>query len=272
MKFSDIEIDQLLASVEDAMAQASKLAKSQPMQKDADADQDDQQAAPAMDAQAPESAPAMDAAPAADAQAAPDQDQGQDQAPEGSPEDQIQDEGQDQGEISDEELHQIYASMDENELHRHLTAIEAALGGGQDQGQEQEQQAPEQAPAAAPAPASMTDQMAMKSEQTVSDLNKSETKKLQDENDALKKSLDKVISAMGKAFQPTRKAVTDIEYIQKSESQTDERPLTKSETVAQLNKIVKSNSLSKADRQAINDYILADGSQEQVKKILKGGK
>lgn len=264
MKFSEQEIDQLLASVEDAMAQASKLAKSQPMQKDADADQDDmQQAGASADEQAADSAPEMAATPA--------QEDAQPEAQEAPADEQLEQEGQDQGEISDEELHEIYASMDEQELHRHLTAIEAALGGGQEQAEQQ--QAPEQmaqAPEAAPAAA---DDMAMKSEKVQSSLVKSEDmKKLQDENDQLKKSLDKVIAAMGKAFQPTRKAVTDIEYIKKSESQPDEQPLTKAETVAKLNKIVTSSSLSKADRQAINDFILNDGSKEQVKTILKGGK
>jgi hypothetical protein len=284
MKFSDQEIDALLASVEDAMAQADKLAKSMPgahpqvapakpmmapkpvmgtaapMAAPMKKEGEDEQAAP--DAVAPEAA-APEAAPAAPApDAAPDAPQGDDQ---------LQADAQDQGEISDEELQQIYASMDPAELQRHCAIIQSLMG--------QSDAAPEAAPAApeaAPAPeAPAASPDAMKAEGCADDeeMGKSEGfKKLKAENDALKKSLDKVVAAMGNAFKPTRKAVTNIEYISKSEQATDDKPLVKSEVIAQLNKITASPSLSKSERISINDFILTGGSQKEVKNILKGGK
>lgn len=272
MKFSDQEIDQLLASVEDAMAQASKLAKSQPMYKDAEEEQmqdaapeEQESEQPSEEESAADSAPEMDAGSEQD-EGAPEAEQSEQGAEEGE-------QGEDHGDISDEELHEIYASMNEDELHRHLVAIEAALGGSQDEQNPEDMQAPESMAPPAQAPQMQPEQMAMKSEKVKNDLNKSEEfQKLKDENDQLKKSLDKVIAAMGKAFQPTRKAITNIEYIKKSESQSDELPLNKDETVAKLTQIAKSANLSKSDRQAINNYILTGGSEEQVKTILKGGK
>jgi len=95
------------------------------------------------------------------------------------------------------------------------------------------------------------------------------------ENANLRKSLEKVVSAMEIAFRPERKAVTSLEYIKKGEDNGvggEVKELSKSDLTAILTEKSKSPSLTKNDREAINDYILRGGSKERVLEIVKGGK
>lgn len=96
---------------------------------------------------------------------------------------------------------------------------------------------------------------------------------IKEENEKLKKNLEEVVSAMNGFFAkkgPTRKAVTSIEYVKKSESEdkAPQKSLTKSEITAILNKKAADPSLSKADREAINKYYLKGESLEVVKHLL----
>jgi len=71
---------------------------------------------------------------------------------------------------------------------------------------------------------------------------------------------------------PTRKAITSIEYIKKNEieGKAEDKVLTKSEITSVLNKKASDPSLSKADREAINQYY-SKGQQnpEVVKHLLQ---
>lgn len=84
------------------------------------------------------------------------------------------------------------------------------------------------------------------------------------------------MSAMEVAFTPTRKAVTDIAFIRKSENDAggagEVKELSKAELTEILTEKSKSPSLTKGDREAINDFILRGGSKETVLEIVKRGK
>lgn len=168
--------------------------------------------------------------------------------------------------LSDDELHEIYASMDPAELERHFMIIRSLLQGAY--GEAGEAQGAEGAPADQGGAAPVPPQAEMgKSEDNARLSN------LEQENATLKKSLEKVVSAMEIAFTPTRKAVTDLAFIQKGEGAGPEvKEFNKSELTAILSEKCKSPGLSKNDREAINDFMLTGGSKEKVLEIVKGGK
>lgn len=176
--------------------------------------------------------------------------------------------------LSDDELHEIYASMDPAELERHFMIIRSLLQGAYGdagQGAPESAGAPEGAPAPAAPQAGQPMQMSErinKSEQAT----QSKLGQLEKENLELKKSLEKVVSAMEIAFTPQRKAVTDLAFIQKGEMQGDVKELTKAEITTILSEKSKQPGLSKSDRDAINDYLLRGESKERVLEIVKGGK
>jgi hypothetical protein len=263
-KFSEQEIDQILASVEEAMAQAESLAKSMPLTKEDEQDPQ-QDLAPQQPEQSQDMS--MDQQPA-DAPAPEQADPSQPEQSQEQPMDEQQDQSQD--EISDEELHSLYASMDPQELQRHQMAIEAAMG----QGQQQEQPSQPQDLAMAEDDKDDKDDEDQEDDEDeeMSKSEKDEFSRLKKDHNDLQKSFAKVVEAMEKAFAPTRKAVTGIEYVQKSEETQQQKPLSKAETIAVLNEKAKDPTLSKSDRMAINDFILNGGSQDKIKTIIKGGK
>lgn len=278
----DQEIDSILASVETAMSEVEALAKSETGKTDAPAgtDQKDQVMSGHQDAngghmkkddlppsddkkpegdedEAPE-APAADAgdseAPAAEGTLsdapAPKDDAPKDDASEG--EQALEQESPD-APISDEELKEIYGSMPPEELQRHFMVIREILRGAQ--------------PAAAPAPAP---------EMGKSEGRSAESKKiaeLEKKNQELEKSLGRLAMVMETMFKPERKAVTDIAYIRKSEADNaEDRQLSKEEIRALANEKCKDRSLSKSDREALNDYLLRGESSDKVMKIIRGGR
>lgn len=285
----DQEIDSILASVDASMQELEVLAKSEapapaktepvaknqlpapkanggPMKKDdqqpeAKEDKPEDQAppAPAPEASAPE-APAGDGAPS-DAPAP---------EAEGAPGEAALEQESADAPISDEELKQIYGSMAPEELQRHFMTIREILRGAQP-GADAGAQAP--APEAAPAPQAGAP-MAMSEKETAVD--KESAKKIEDlqkKNEELEKSLGRLAMVMETVFKPERKAVTDIAYIKKSEAEGQEdKQFSKTEIRTLANEKCKDRSLSKSDRDALNDYLLREGSSDKVIQIIKGGK
>lgn len=67
---------------------------------------------------------------------------------------------------------------------------------------------------------------------------------------------------------PQGKAITSLEIIAKSDETKDEKTFTKSEVTSTLNKKSADPSLSKADRDAINDYYLGSKNIKVVRHLL----
>jgi hypothetical protein len=95
-----------------------------------------------------------------------------------------------------------------------------------------------------------------------------------EENEKLKKHVEELVSAVNGYFTkkgPTRKAITSIETVKKSEvedKKPSEKSLTKSEITKILNEKASDPSLSKADREAINKYYFNGGKNVEVVKHL----
>ncbi len=170
-----------------------------------------------------------------------------------------------------EEMHKMYSSMSKGELKAHREAVEKSWMHkcGDMQVAKSEQHEEEQL---------KKSEEVQKVEQEIA-LTKSEleakTKELEGakkENEDLKKSVEELVGALNGFVTkkgPTRKAVTSVEYIKKSE--TEEAPkkeLNKSEITAILKKKAADPSLSKSDREAINQYYLKGASLDTVKHLL----
>ena len=91
------------------------------------------------------------------------------------------------------------------------------------------------------------------------------------ENEELKKNFDQITTAVNSFFKkpaPARKAITEIDFVKKSEEAVVEKPLTKSEVKEILAKKVQDPKLSSADRKAINEFYLNDAGVEKIKHLL----
>jgi hypothetical protein len=274
---NDQELDAILASVEASLEKADKLAKNlpsqpnggQPMKKDDEpgakkpGEEDAPPAPPAGD-EPPADGGAPDAgAPPADA-GAPDQ---------GAP---APGEGELAGEaeqpLSDEELDQIYGSMQPEELQRHYMAIRAhleqAMGGASpDQGA-----APAAPPAAPPAAAAAMG----KSEAPVAE--NEEFKALKAKNEELEKAITTAVKAVELVLQPARKSAAGLEFVKKNEElegkgSEDLGKLSKSDIDGRIRQIGATN-MTKSERDTVNNYLLHNEGKERVLDIIKskGGK
>lgn len=160
-----------------------------------------------------------------------------------------------------EEMHKMYASMGKAELGLHKAATEKCW---MEKCGDMSVMKSEKSENAEP----------LKKAEEAIVLVKSELEAKVKENEELKKNMEELVSAMNSFFAkkgPTRKAVTSIEYVKKSEvenAKPEPKNLTKSEVTAILNKKAADPTLSKADREAINNYYLKGGSLETVKHLL----
>lgn len=260
----DQEIDSILASVETAMSEVEALVKSETgtvakgeamsghqkanggqMKKDDLPPSEDkpegEQSAP--EAPAAEGSPSDAPAPEASAS------EGEQALEQESPD----------APISDDELKEIYGSMPPEELQRHFMVIREILRGAQ----------PEASPAPAPAPEA---EASPKPEMDKSEGANKEIEDLKKKNEELEKSLSRLALVMETVFKPERKAVTDIAFIKKSEADNaEDKHLSKEEIRKLANEKCRDRTLSKSDREALNDYLLYGGSSDQVMKIIKSG-
>jgi hypothetical protein len=159
-----------------------------------------------------------------------------------------------------EEMHKMYSSMGKAELGLHKSAMEKCW---MEKCGDMSVMKSEKSENAEPL---------KKAEEAA--LFKSELEAKTKENEELKKHMEELVSAMNNFFAkkgPTRKAITSIEYVKKSEienAKPEPKNLTKSEVTAILNKKAADPTLSKADREAINNYYLKGGNLETVKHLL----
>ena len=273
MNFSEQDLDAIINSVEVTLAKAEKLSKDDGSQADDQSQMPAQDAAPAEQAGQEAAAPEMDAQPPQadagqeDQQAAP--------AAEAAPQaDEQQLENEAQQPISDEELQQIYASLDDQELERHYSIIRDQLSQRYSQ-DDQSQQPPAQAPQEQPAQQEAAAPQASPEEDN---MNKSESAVIT----ALQKTVAdqaQAIEMITKAFEtiakPQRKSVTNIQVMQKSEFENGgEKQLSKEEIREKASKLSKSGTLNSDERSLINRFFLQGEGQDEVQKLInsKGGK
>lgn len=261
---SEAELDQILKSVDEMV---ESLAKADPVKDEDDAPAMSTEQAPAQDA-APAEAPAAEQAPEAPAQEqAPAEAPAAEQAPEAPAQENVQAEEQQMEELSDEELQEIYASMPKEEAERHLMILSQIVQG-------QQAQAPE-APAAAPAAAPMAPAAKSEKAQKIAELAKAEkdNENLKKENEEMKKSLEIATRAIELALRPIRKSaatMADVQIIDKGIA--EKKDLSDKEIKSELDKKVSDSSLTKSDRDAINDYFFTGSGKERMLEIIGGKK
>jgi len=159
-----------------------------------------------------------------------------------------------------EEMHKMYESMSKGELKAHKEAVEKnwmTKCGDMQQMAKSEQITVE----------------VTKEESQETELFKSENTSLKKENEELKKNVESLVVAMNSFLSnkaPERKAVTDVSFIAKSEETKQEvKPLSKSEVTKILSQKTQSSTLSKADRDLINNYYINNAAIETVSHLLK---
>ena len=161
--------------------------------------------------------------------------------------------GYDEGDM--EELHKVYGGMSKPELHLHKCILENYSGNGG-----------ELSHPAAPMGKSETAHVEVKADDT---LLKNEIAALKIENATLNKNMQDLVQAMNgfvtKA--PARKAITEIGVLGKSETSFSKQ-LNKSEITSILDVKTRDPSLSKADRDVINNYCTGKSSIESIKHLL----
>lgn len=168
-----------------------------------------------------------------------------------------------------EEMHKMYDSMSKGELKAHKASMEkcwmAKCGdmtkpeaSVMNKSEEETKSETQSKPAV------------ISKEET--DLLKNELENTKKENEELKKNVEGLVSAMNTFVTkraPVRKAFTNIDIVKKSEEGTEEKPLSKSEITKILTKKASDPSLSSADRTAINEFYLTNGSLEKIQHLIK---
>lgn len=161
-----------------------------------------------------------------------------------------------------EEMHKMYSSMSKAELKAHKESIEKCY----------KSEDMEKCGEMSMEKSEKTEEVVVVETKPETDLLKSENEVIKKENEELKKNIDGLISAMNTFFTkkaPSRKAITDIEFVKKSEENQEVKPLTKSEISSILSKKVQDPTLSKSDRDAINEFYLTNAGVEKISHLLK---
>jgi len=158
-------------------------------------------------------------------------------------------------EEEEETIDDLYASMTKSEKEAHYAAVKKAIFG-----EENEEESMEKS----------------EEEVEIEKNDNSEVQMLKSENEELKKNYEQLNELVSKLFNtkkaPAQKAVTNVNYIAKSEeTQTEEKEdfsnMSKSEITAKLKRIDYSG-LKKSDREAINNYYLDNGSVDSIKHLI----
>jgi hypothetical protein len=187
--------------------------------------------------------------------------QGQDSAGDGDQA--LAGEGQGGEELSDQELHQIYAGMDPADLERHYMVIRSVLRTAYQKFEKSESQPTKED--------DMDKQEKAKLEKQIAELQKS--------NKEMEESLTGAIKAVEILAKPTRKAVvSDVQVLGKGEAQnqpaagSDFSGLSKAEVVQKINGKVRDPKLTKSDRDTLNRYVLSktEEGRSEVLAILGG--
>jgi hypothetical protein len=160
------------------------------------------------------------------------------------------------------EMDGLYKSMAKKEMEIHFNSVKKALYGDQEPVQKSEE-------VKVIIPDNSSDLLKAEVETF-----KKENETVKKENDELKKNMDKLTSAFTNFVKgaPKRKAITNLEYVKKSEVETvnvqDVSKLTKSEINAKLVEKIRSGKVEEKDRKLINDFCINNKPIESVKHLL----
>ena len=154
-----------------------------------------------------------------------------------------------------ETIDDLYASMTKSEQEAHYAAVKKSLYGEEIEAQQEE-----------------VEEKIEKAEEN----DEEEVEMLKSENEELKKNYEELKSMVDQLFNvkkaPAQKAVTNVNYIAKSEESNSEEidfsEMSKNEITAKL-KTIDYSGLKKSDREAINNYYLDNGSVDSIKHLIR---
>jgi hypothetical protein len=150
----------------------------------------------------------------------------------------------------EQEVTELYSSMEKSEAEAHFKALSKVLN---------------------------VSEMTKSEESEESKLIKSELETVKAQNEELKKSLEKAIEVITKTVKapaaPQRKAITsEVDFIKKSEQENapekDVTKLSKSEIKSTLSEKVRSGKLEKKDKEAIVNFYEGKTNIESIKHLL----
>lgn len=158
-----------------------------------------------------------------------------------------------------ETIDDLYASMTKSEQEAHYAAVKKSLYGEEVEAQQEE-----------------VEEKIEKSEAKAEENDEEEVEMLKSENEELKKNYEELKSMVDQLFNvkkaPAQKAVTNVNYIAKSEESNSEEidfsEMSKNEITAKL-KTIDYSGLKKSDREAINNYYLDNGSVDSIKHLIR---
>lgn len=186
--------------------------------------------------------------------------------PEGQPQPQAQgDEGHGYDDEDMDHMNKMYMSMSKAELKAHHDSCRMALdsqgmqkcGDGMGMAKSEELASFE-----VKVPQLEAETVLLKSELSAE---KAKTAELQKKVDLAAEFMGKLAA---KKSAPQGKAITSLEVISKSENTTEEKTFTKEEVTSILNKKVTDPTLTKSDREAINNYYLGSKDIKIVRHLL----
>ena len=270
--FTDTEIDEIIGAVEESMQNAANLAKSADFKDEemgdgpemGEAEMGGEEAlAQTTSEEAPQEPISEEAPQEAMSEEAPQEPISEEAPQEAMGEEQLGEESleEDDGELSDEELHQIYSSMEPSDLERHYMIIRGMLRDSYAKMEKSES--------------------SDKGEESLSKKEDYEAKikELTKNQKEMESSLAAAFKAMELMAKPERKAVTsEIQVLGKTESdvassnakeEVDFSTLSKNEIVSKINEKVKDPKLAKSERDIINQYLLHGEGKEQVFNLLR---
>lgn len=176
-----------------------------------------------------------------------------------------------------EEMHKMYGSMSKAEHKIHLKSLKKAMCGSHSpeemekcwKSEEEAEEHKEEKKDEEKKDEDKKEDMEKCGE--MKPIAKSEIESLKKDNEELKKNIEGLVSAIHTFVTkkaPARKAITEIEYVKKSEAVKAEKTLSKSEITGILSKKAQDPNLSKADRDAINAFYMNGAGLDSVKHLL----
>ena len=162
-----------------------------------------------------------------------------------------------------QEMDELYTSMTKSEKEAHYQSVKKALFGNGIEKSEKDEVVKE------------NDDLTKKELDEV----KAQLEKKEQAYQALQKDFSNLIGKLnnflkGSNSAPTQKAITDIEYVKKSENTKEESKgqvlskLTKSEINEKLTKHIRSGKLEDSDRELINSYFFNNQNLDAIKHLL----
>lgn len=168
------------------------------------------------------------------------------------------------------EMNELYASMTKSEKEAHYSALKSVLFSEEKVTAEEKEEVV----------AKSEEQVEDSKEESDVSLLKAELEASNEKVEKLEKSLSDLVGLLHKNVKegkkaPQQKAVTEIQYMKKSEDEAvqekedaDISKLSKSEINAKLREKARSTELKKSDRERINAFVLENTSIDTIKDLL----